>query len=113
MAYFCILLLLFLLPLATAETSDLLKELESYKSEMEWAVGIKLYTKQYSEIIHYMKEMDPYLVDEEKAVIERISSGLSLAQKGLKKATCGVKLMSEQLTILLLLFSQWHGREKD
>ena len=103
MAYFRVLLLLFLLPIATAETSDLLKDLESYKSVMDRAADIKKYIEQFYNIINYMKERGQYLVDKEKAVLERIGSGLSLGQEGLEKAAVGVTLIKEQLNALLLL----------
>ena len=101
----CGLLLLILLPFSTVtgQLSDLVKDLDYYKNLTAGAVSLKQYAGHLSNALDYMKreEIDQYLDNNEKAALDKLSSGLIQVQKVLVKAARGVTTIKGNANALL------------
>ena len=106
MAYTCgFLLLVLLVPFSTGagEVSDLLRGLDVYKNLTNGAVGLKQYAEHLSKVVHHLKQkvVHQLLDDNEKVVLDNLSSRIDFAIEYLGKAARGVTLIKEQSNLLL------------
>ena len=83
---------------------ELLKQgLEVYntlKDDMQKAMGLKQYAEHLSQIVQAFKEVNKYLDESEKAIIQKLTGAHDKAQEGLDKATVVVTVIKEQSNAL-------------
>ena len=79
---------------------ELLKQgMEVYKSlkdDMSRALGLKKYAEHLSNIVQTFKEVNKYLDESEKAIMEKLTTAHARAQEGMDKAAVVVTVIKEQ-----------------
>ena len=111
MVYTCVFLLLVLVPFSTGERSDVIEGLKFYKNLTDRAVGLKQYAENLSVAVDYMKTKAVHrrLDENEKAVLDRLGSGLRLVTESLDKGTKGILKIKEQITAVQLILTSLPG----
>ena len=88
-----------------AEMPELLKQgmevYESLKDDMSRALGLKEYAEQLSRIVQSFKDVNKYLDESEKAILEKLNEAHDKAQEGLDKACIVVTVIKEQSSVLV------------
>ena len=113
MVYPCALLLLFCLPISTAEISDLLHTLESYKGQMDQGKVVKQYVEYYSQLLSFLTVNDQYLHESEKVVVQKVRSGVNAARKCFDKTIKNVAVVKEQGNVLNLALNSSANKTKE
>ena len=73
-----------------------MKIYESLKDDMSRALGLKKYAEHLSNIVQTFKEVNEYLDDNEKAIMEKLTTAHARAQEGMDKAAVVVTVIKEQ-----------------
>ena len=106
-------------PVELTAMPELLKQgLEVYnslKDDMSRALGLKEYAGHLSNIVQSFKEVNKYLNESEKAILEKLTAAHAKSQEGLDKAAVVVTVIKEQsgaLVSVLELSAEGTDQEK-
>ena len=92
-------------PVELTAIPELLKQgLEVYsslKDDMSRALGLKEYAEHLSRIVQSFKDVNKYLDESEKAILEKLTAAHDKSQEGLDKAAVVVTVIKEQSASLV------------